>query len=327
MWRSLILCGALLLSASTAAAWWDTGHKLTGSIAFRRLSPVQRERVVELLKHHPRWQADFAEKMPEDLRHAPAETQAEWTFQQAAVWPDLARDLRGEDQKTYHHSPWHYVNLPQFLTPADRDALHGQLRINISAHVPRHPEQEMNVVQTIGVARRIVGDRSASAADRALFASWLIHAVGDVHQPLHTTALFSRRLFPEGCRGGNLVKTVQRKNLHSLWDSLPGEGASYRTVHNRVLLLLQEADLQHVGAQAAQATDVATWVRESREFAETAVYADEVLTVLRAAEAQGGQPPVIELSEEYLKTAGAIAERRIVEAGYRLAAVLAELVR
>lgn len=59
-------------------------------------------------------------------------------------------------------------------------------------------------------------------AERALFARYLIHMVGDIHQPLHSVALYNHT-FPKGDAGGNFLKittlnkTVQ--NFHSFWDA------------------------------------------------------------------------------------------------------------
>ena len=312
----VLLAFVTLLIASPALGWWDGGHQITASIAFRRLRPEQRSRVVALLKAHPRWSVDFEQQMPEQVRTADAETQAEWTFQQAAIWPDLARKFEGADRERFHHSTWHYVNLPHFLTDADRKALNGKVNTNTNLIPPDEPAQDMNIVQTIRIARRIVGDGTASAESRGIMLPWLFHTVGDIHQPLHSTALFSQRLLREGCRGGNLIKTKQRDNLHALWDSLPGEHSSVREAGNRAIALMNRTDLKLEGERAAGKLDELTWLTESHELTIAAVYDTEVLAVLRAAESEGARElPAITLPEDYLKTAGAIAERRVVEAG------------
>jgi hypothetical protein len=59
-------------------------------------------------------------------------------------------------------------------------------------------------------------------AERALFARYLVHLVGDIHQPLHSVALYNHT-YPKGDAGGNLLKlkllngTIS--NFHSFWDS------------------------------------------------------------------------------------------------------------
>jgi hypothetical protein len=318
----------VVLCVAPCSAWWDAGHQITASIAFRRLSPEQRERVLAVLRAHPRWTTDFEQAMPDSVRSADAAMQAEWAFQQAAVWPDLARKFDRANRDRYHHATWHYVNLPHFLTDADRRALVGSIEANFSVIAPATPAPDMNIVQTIRLSRNIVADRSQPIERRAEMLMWLFHTVGDIHQPLHSTTLFSQRLLREGCRGGNLIKTKQRGNLHSLWDSLPGENLSPREARNQALLLMNRADLSMQGERAARELDESSWLKESHELAVSTVYDSEVVTPLRAAESDGARElPLLTLSEDYLKTAGRAADYRIVAAGYRLGAVLAELTK
>ena len=46
-----------------------------------------------------------------------------------------------------------------------------------------------------------------NTAERALFARYCIHIIGDIHQPLHSGALYNRT-FPSGDLGGNLLKII-----------------------------------------------------------------------------------------------------------------------
>lgn len=81
----------------------------------------------------------------------------------------------------------------------------------------------MTSVATVFQARTALKNNIKNlTAERAMFARYLVHLVGDIHQPLHSVALFNHT-FPKGDAGGNLLKlktlngTVQ--NLHSFWDS------------------------------------------------------------------------------------------------------------
>jgi len=299
---------------------------ISASIAFRRLTPEQRERVLTMLRAHPRWTEDFERKMPDEVKTGDAAEQAEWVFHQASLWADLAREFRAEDKARFHRPTWHYVDFPQFLTDADRKALDGKIHENLSTTMPTGPASDLNIAQSMAWARKVASDPNAAPADRALMLTWIFHTVGDSHQPLHSTALFSQHLFPEGCRGGNLVKTTPRRNLHMVWDSLPGEKIDSRTARNRALTLLNQPELRERGEKAAMNLDGVAWLNESHVLTATVVYTDEVLNELRAAEAASAKVPTVELSEDYLKTAGAVAEQRVVEAGYRLGAVLAKVV-
>jgi hypothetical protein len=322
----LLLTLFLVLCVSPAWAWWDAGHKIVAAIAFRRLPPEQQQATIALLQTHPRWQQDFVDWLPETLAESDdAAARAEWFFMQASVWADIARNFDEADKARFHRSTWHYVNIPLYFHDADRERLADTLRVNVSMQAPAELQENMNIVQTAVVARRLVADPATPAETRAVLLAWLFHLVGDSHQPMHSTALFSPRLFPEGCRGGNSIKTKPRENLHSLWDSLLGERPSYRTVRNEALKLVADDELRTAGERAARTLDPVVWIRESRELAEAAAYGPEVLAPLRAAELTGDDPPTITLSEEYLSAAGRVARRRVVESGYRLGALLEEL--
>lgn len=61
-----------------------------------------------------------------------------------------------------------------------------------------------------------------NTAERALFARYVVHLVGDIHQPLHSVALFNET-YPKGDVGGNLEKVIlingSTSNFHSYWDA------------------------------------------------------------------------------------------------------------
>jgi hypothetical protein len=314
----------LLIAAvcSQALAWSEAGHKIVGSIAFRQLTPDQQTRIVAILKNHPRWNEDFQSKMPAELT-SEAE-QNEWIFQQAAVWPDIARGFQGDARKEFTRGSWHYIDLPMFLTPNDRTALEGTLKENISLDPPDSEQENMNVVQVIRLARRLLADNSTPDAKKAVMLCWVMHDVGDIHQPLHSTALYSKNLFPTGDRGGNSIKTDQRQNLHAVWDQFLGVRASFRTARNRAIEFVNDPDLSKIGMDAASKLDEKTWLDESHEYAESVAYDSEITGYLRGYIDEKQAPP-IHLTERYLKTGGALAKQRVTEAGYRLGAVLIEI--
>ena len=130
--------------------------------------------------------------------------------------------------RKFNHGTWHYINVPAFLSPADEQALAGKLNVNQSLDAPATPEEKMNAIQTLRVTRAMLVDPNVSDGDKAVMMTWLFHLVGDIHQPLHSSALFSQKLFPNGDRGGNDIKTKQRGNLHSLWDGFLGGKVSVR---------------------------------------------------------------------------------------------------
>jgi hypothetical protein len=77
-------------------------------------------------------------------------------------------------------------------------------------------------------------------------------------QPLHSSALFTPKLFPDGDRGGNLIKTAQRGNLHSLWDGFLGGEAKMREAHQDALNLLADPEMARIGDHVSAMLDKKT---------------------------------------------------------------------
>lgn len=72
--------------------------------------------------------------------------------------------------------------------------------------VINYTEVAMSSISTVFQARTILKSNIKNlTAERALFARYLVHLVGDIHQPLHSVSLFNHT-FPNGDRGGNLLK-------------------------------------------------------------------------------------------------------------------------
>jgi hypothetical protein len=321
--RRLALAATLLVVLSSQVlAWSDAGHKIVASIAFRQLTPDGQAKVVAILRNHPRFVEDFAGQVPPDT---PDEGKNEWFFQQASVWPDIARGFRGDDAK-YNHGTWHYINLPSFLDDTEEQALAGKLTVNISLDPPSNPEEKINAIQTIRLSRAMLADPGVANREKAIMLTWLFHVVGDIHQPLHSTAMFSRRLFPEGDRGGNQIPTVQRNNLHSLWDGFPGGKADLAEARNGALKLLADADLAALGRSSAKQLGEEVWLNESHDLCGSMVYDAEVLAYLRDRELADEKLEPLKLSEDYLRAGGRVCSRRVVQAGYRLGAILKSIV-
>ncbi len=326
-------CGGRLLTAclwaiilvatpGLASAWWDSGHRLVALVAWSRMDVPTRTRVIRLLGQHPQVEKYFTP--PARLQDGPMRHQ--WIISQAAVWSDLVR-------KTDRDRPtWHYINRPLFLTEKARRALGPRLTVNLATRLPKRVSlatQELNVIQAIALCRRRLTAKDATDAERAVCVTWLCHLVGDVHQPCHSTASFTAERFPKGDRGGNDVpirgdkKTI---NLHMYWD---GQFGQTRTLDGdlvrRAAALLADRKLVAAGRRAEKRLRGETWVAESHRLAREVVYSAAILSAIRSGEIDSEKPiPAVELSTDYARQARAVARRRVVEAGFRLARVLAE---
>jgi hypothetical protein len=121
----------ILLLSVRALAWNAFGHRAVCEIAWRQLNDDERQRIVQILRRHPRFDADFASKMPDDVLSGDRATQDRWIFQTAGYWPDVARGT--VDDRPW----WHFINLPLYLEPKDEQLLAGKLTFNQSFDYPQ----------------------------------------------------------------------------------------------------------------------------------------------------------------------------------------------
>lgn len=95
-------------------------------------------------------------------------------------------------------------------------------------------QEQYNIIQATKLCVAVLNDDSADDEEKAKHLCWLFHLVGDLHQPMHTTALFTTERFSEGDRGGNETEITPGSNLHSFWDSrLGGNGLLPSTIGTR----------------------------------------------------------------------------------------------
>lgn len=313
-----LLCLLLLPLAPAAPAWDSVGHRLTAAAALEFMGEDTRDRLLEILAEHPRWRQDFLDPMPDSVERGGAAARARWLLGQAAFWPDIARGLRGEERRRYHRGAWHYT---------DGAWIRGAARLqgNVYLDVPPRPdapgvggmfieteEQAVNVAAALDYNARVLAD--ADGAERAVALCWVLHLVGDIHQPLHTGSLYSRRLFADGDRGGNGIP-VDGGNLHSRWDrALAG-----RSVDEQLPGVVRELTGLARPRVEGVASDWTEWLAESRLTLARRVYSPEILAEVRAAEAGGRAMEEVPLSPEYVDRMRDIARQRVALAGLRLA--------
>jgi hypothetical protein len=309
-----------LVSTSPAFAWNALGHKVVAEIAWRQLDPAKRQEIVEILRRHPRFDADFAGKMTDDVLAGDKAIQDRWIFQHAATWPDIAKGLSKGERSKYDRSVWHYVNFPLFVDPSDRKSL-GKLSVNLSTdYTLNEDKKQFNVIQAIKYSRTAIKSKTG-AETKALAYCWLFHLVGDLHQPLHSTALFSAAHFPKGDRGGNSIPLVRGDNLHSLWDNLLGRQYFIRDVDKAIVELSDRTQFGDVWNTAANETNPIKWAKESHDLCESFVYDAAILNEVRTTP-EGTELARIELPTSYMRDAGEHARGRIIAGGLRLAKVL-----
>jgi hypothetical protein len=337
---ALLLIAFGMSLAPRALAWNAHGHMLIALIAYDALPEKQRAALLALLSSHPRYKEDLLSAVPASL--GAARDRERWLFAHAATWPDQLRE-----QPAYQRGTWHYVNLPLLLRrsgivtcrDARRDFPDSVARVaRVDAERRARGEPGIPAGDSILVAlpdsRRTIGDPSASPEARALALSWLLHLVGDAHQPLHGVALFTRSRFVTGDRGGNDILVSGHSSLHRFWDDLLGEGTQLAELDAGLAALGRDRQRWRAAAADARRLDVDGWIDEDCELSRSVVYSPAILAAVERIERElqrGGAPgdarekPEVVLSDTYLRQAQKKARERALRAGLRLAAILARV--
>jgi hypothetical protein len=204
----------------------------------------------------------------------------------AAVWADQVRFSRPAT------APWHFVDIP-FSSDGAYDP-------------SRDCKQNDCVVARIKEFSATMADRTVIKPLRVEALKWVLHFVGDVHQPLHAA--------DDDDRGGNEVWvriSGTTNKLHSWWDTgLVDElGDSPADIATSLI-----ADITDQNVRDWMAGSAEDWANESFKVAHEFIYA-------RSRGRNTKQTPII-LPDSYVEDATPIISERIARAGVRLAAVL-----
>lgn len=266
--------------------------------------------------------------MPDDVRQAKEKERHAWLFQQASIWPDMIRGTGEENERgRYNRSKWHYVNWPLFFSEAEKNNLAHGISVNIESDPALVKDaSEMNIFQAINYNTSILKDRAAADEDRAVALCWITHLVQDIHQPLHTTALFTSGRFRSGDRGGNLIPLSGQgevNTLHAFWDSTVGGTQSNKMIRRRAAFLISR--FRQIGSDATGSMSLDTWFRENNQLILKYVYTPEIRAGIKQAEGNAEQLQPISLTPGYRDQAEEVAEIRVVEASFRLAYLLNQL--
>lgn len=259
----------LLLSFVPAQlfAWGAKGHAIVGEIAASRLTSTTRKNLKLLL--------------------------GDESLASVSIWADEVRKQRDESYD------WHFVDIPRNAAgfSQERDCFRPQDR-----HKGGETDHHNCVVDRIEIFARVLGDENASRTERIEALKWLVHFVGDIHQPLHAIDV---------ARGGNdILVTVFGSpqcgqypcNLHWTWDDMLIQHTGYsdkQYVQELEKLIRRERlDQKATGGPV-------DWANESH------VQAQRVL-----------EREVVVIDQSYYDAHIALVNEKLALAGLRLAALL-----
>ena len=270
MKRAMVIAAATfltLLIPSALVGWGSEGHEIVASLAEPRLTENAKTGIRSLI--------------------------GDASLASIASWAD---EVRPERDETYN---WHFVDIPKDASgfSDERDCF-----LPANRHKGSATDYHNCVVDRIEIFKKVLADSNASRDDRIEALKFLVHFVGDVHQPFHAIG---------EAAGGNGIAVTQFGstecgrhpcNLHGAWDSglieHTGIGRDEYVAHLEKLI----SD-EHLAASG----NPEDWANESHEYAKSALLPDRA-----------------QIDENYYEKEIKVVDRRLALAGMRLAALLNE---
>jgi hypothetical protein len=200
-----------------------------------------------------------------------------------ALVSTYADDIKS-DRSYKEFSPWHYVNFPSDKKYTDVT-----------------PSEHGDVIQGIKKCIAIVTNENSNEEDKAFYLKFLVHLMGDLHQPMHVGHAEDK--------GGNDIQVQwfgKGSNLHRIWDSnmIDDYGMSYTEIADN-LPVLTKTEIKDV-----QSGELLDWVEESQKL---------------AAEVYGSVEKGEKLSYRYSYKYFSVVEDQLQKGGLRLAKVLNDM--
>jgi hypothetical protein len=278
---SLLLALLPALLPTPARALGPEGHRLVGDIASQHLAPAAAAAVAQLLRYDRLADGAYSNRK---------------TLGEIASWADEIKDYKwGKLRGT-----WHYDDMPICETPDPGK----YCKTNCAS---KRLEEQI----------ALLGNAGAPLRRRNEALKWVVHLIGDIHQPLHAANNHDN--------GGNRVEVAffgERDNppygtikLHAIWD-----------VHIvQRLLSEQGGERQFLAAPIPDADkaawrrgSIADWIAESHALAKTVVY-----PALPGGFACGQKiSGILVIGEDYYSKAAPILASQMRKAGVRLARIL-----
>jgi hypothetical protein len=311
---ALVVSFYAALAVPSAAAFGCKGHEIVAFIAEDRLDAHARAMVREILATAP---------INAELRRYCGDSGLD-AFVDASTWADDERSVRPET------AGWHYIDIPRLVPQGDL--------------MQFCPPSTGCIVTAIAAQLIVLRNQAASPQERADALRFIIHLVGDLHQPLHTTT--------NDDRGGNCVpvayfgrapeetnpgKEDYRPNLHGVWDTNIVERFAQGRPSRQVASELEEEFKTQIAAWESETVAVNAWVLESHEVAEAVVYGllptqiavEKPQDVNSCSDDDHIGTRMLKLHEQigehYELAAETVVQTQLAKAGARLAALLNSL--
>lgn len=278
--KQLLITLVILLSFQFSYAWGPNGHRIVAQICFDNLDPDVRDKIEKIL--------------------------GDEYLSQVATWPDYIRS----EPKWDFTKPWHFATINPDKTVA-----------KVIAENAANDTID-DVIEAIGLMRDILQGNAAqrnkfialmkendvqplNGSLEATALAFLVHFIGDVHQPMHVGK--------NKDRGGNMISVLffsERMNLHSVWDSGIIEQENLSFTELAAFVNKHQAKMK----SDCENDNIPEWVQESVSARE-----DIYNTLYDKTDMDSGLP---ELKYVYQHDNIVVVEKRLAAAGFRAASIL-----
>src|SRR6266478_3234806 len=278
-----------LAQPRSAIAWGDEGHEVVALVAQSFLDPDVRKRVSALLA------ADTSSLTAHDIASE-------------ATWADKFRDANADGSRNKTRQ-WHFVDI-EITAPNLDAACFNHPAIPAGATASGGPADDC-VVDKIQEFAAELADPATDLEEQVVALKFVLHFVGDLHQPLHSS--------DDHDRGGNDKRVsatgFPAGNLHHFWDTefVDQLGPDAKTIASDLIghITAQQQAQWQVGGP----TD---WAKESFKIAQ-----DDVYGQLPQPNSHGS----FRLTDDYVSTATNDVSLQLSKAGVRLAMILNQALR
>ena len=311
--RLLLIAFFSIAIAPSAKAWGCKGHQAIALIAESHMTPHARQVAMQILDATP-----IDPTLPRYCGPSGLDP-----FADASTWPDDIRKLRPETP------PWHFIDIPR-----------GAPKSDIAKYCP--PSTSC-VTRALTEQVRILRDPGSTAQAKADALRFIIHFVGDIHQPLHATT--------NNDMGGNCVPVTFfgqapvestpgsgsfHPNLHSIWDTDIIEHFSPGQTSTQLASNLDQKFDSQISAWQKEPANFEAWAWESHQLAESTAYGKlpHPLAIETPRPVSACVDPTNptshdrllkideNLADAYQDAATPVVEEQLAKAGARLAALL-----
>jgi len=309
--RALLFASIILAAVPSAWGWGCKGHEIVALVAEAHLNPRARAMAFKILADGP-----ISPALSRYCKEPSLDP-----FVDSSTWPDDIRTIRPDA------SPWHFIDIPRGAPEKDIAKYCSPATSCITA--------------ALATQLAILRDSNATAQARADALRFIIHFVGDIHQPLHDTTNNDRggncvpvAFFDHATKETNPTFETYNPNLHEVWDveilerSLNGESPQQAADD------LDQKFQAQIRAWQSQSPNFNSWAWEGHQLAERIVYGQLPVKIAietprpidSCADDNHISTRMLNLNEnlgsEYQNAAAPVVREQLAKAGARLAALL-----